>query len=91
MRSVFAIAPLAIMLAWLNPHTGTRGTGLAGSPSTAWAMSDAPLPAPADAASLPMVAYGAQTETKRSSGTAGAANRPHNVPADLLVNAAVVR
>jgi hypothetical protein len=94
MRSVFAIAPLAIMLAWLNPHTGSRGMGLAGapsSPSPAWAMTDSPSDRPAAALSSPLVAFDGDSASKREAGAPGGPDRPRSVPGNLLVNAAVVR
>lgn len=91
MRAVFAIAPLAIMLAWWNPHTGARSIGLAGAPTTAWAMGDAPTSSSASAADLHLVAYGSETEATRDGHTPSATPRPRTAPGSLLVNSAVVR
>lgn len=91
MRAVFAIAPLALTLAWLNPHTGARSDGLAGSPLSPVALSDGPAAGPASAASLPMVAYRYQADRLHDGAPKEHMPRPGAMSGSLLVNAAVVR
>jgi hypothetical protein len=94
MRAVFAIAPLALMLAWLNPHSGPRSAGLAGSPLSSWSVGDASASDPTeptrrDASAL--LAYRFDADRPSDAAPQSAKARTGTTPGNLLLNAAVVR
>ncbi len=96
MRAVFAIAPLALMLTWLNPHSGPRIAGLAGSPISfsSWSVDDVHASDPTEAAhhdDSALMAYRFEADRPSDAAPQSAKARAGTAPANLLVNAAVVR
>ncbi len=92
MRSVFAIAPLAIVLAWLSPQPGSRAHALSGTPGP-WMQAAAPQGE--DPSSMPLAPMGFRYSSLLRSRDALARDASSRPPAGVssvsLLEAAVVR